>query len=129
MRRRKVVISIVILLVIGLHVVPVLHAGLRKRMWPFLDWAMYKDAIPAGPIQATRKSIVGVTSKGQRIPVTDDTVGLSSSIDRLYIRPMRSGDSAAARHLIGRLNRWRDGDPFVEIRLESATYRHRQRHR
>lgn len=122
MRQAKVVTSISILLIISLHAVPVFHPGLRKRIWPFLDWAMYKDAVPPGPIRADIRHLVGVTLKGERKEVSKDTVGVSSFVlDRLYLKPMNAGDSSAARRLIGLLNRKRN-DPVVEIRLESETY-------
>lgn len=122
MRPYKVCISAVILLVIGLHAVPVLHAGLRKRIWPILDWAMYKDASPPGPIETDRKRIVGITAGGQREVITKELVGLSSfALDRLYSKPMKVGDSSAARQLMVRLNHQRQ-DPFVEVRLEVETF-------
>jgi hypothetical protein len=122
MRQYKVWISTVILLVIALHVVPVVHAGLRKRIWPILDWAMYKDASPPGPIETDRKRIVGITASGHREVVSKDVVGLSSfALDRLYAKPMKRGDSSAAQQLILRLNRQRE-DPFVEVRLEVETF-------
>jgi hypothetical protein len=122
MRPSKVWISTVILLMIALHVVPVLHAGLRKRIWPILDWAMYKDAHPAGPIETDRKRIVGITASGRREVVTKEVVGLSSfALDRLYAKPMKAGDSSAAQQLMLRLNRERE-DPFVAVRLEVESY-------
>jgi len=122
MRPYKIWISTVILLVIGLHAVPVLHAGLRKRIWPILDWAMYKDASPPGPIETDRKRILGMTASGRRRVITKELVGLSSfALDRLYAKPMKVGDSTAARQLMTRLNQHRP-DPFVEVRLEVVTY-------
>jgi hypothetical protein len=122
MRRYKVLVSIAILLIIVLHAVPVLSRTWRKRVWPFLDWAMYKDAVPAGPVRADIRQLVGVTRTGGRIDVDDDTVGVSSFVmDRLYIKPMMQGDSSAARQLAGLLNRVRR-DSIVEIRLETETY-------
>jgi hypothetical protein len=122
MRRYKVLVSIAILLIILLHALPVLHRGLRKRVWPFLDWAMYKDAVAAGPVRADIRQLVGVTRAGGRIDVDDDTVGVSSFVmDRLYIKPMLQGDSSAARQLAGLLNRERR-DSIIEIRLETETY-------
>ncbi len=122
MRRYKVLVSIAILLIIVLHAVPVLSRHWRKRVWPFLDWAMYKDAVPAGPVRADIRQLVGVTRTGGRIDVDDDTVGVSSFVmDRLYIKPMMQGDSSAARQLAGLLNRERR-DSIVEIRLETETY-------
>ena len=122
MRRYKVLVSIAILLIILLHALPVLHRGLRKRVWPFLDWAMYKDAVAAGPVRADVRQLVGVTRKGNRLERTDDTVGVSTFVlDRLYIKPIIGGDSSAARQLAGLLNRVRQ-DSIVEIRLETETY-------
>lgn len=122
MRRYKVLVSIAILLIILLHAVPVLSRTWRKRIWPFLDWAMYKDAVAAGPVKADIRQLVGVTRSGGRIDVDDDTVGVSSFVmDRLYIKPMLQGDSSAARQLAGLLNRERR-DSIVEIRLETKTY-------
>ena len=122
MRRYKVLVSIAILLVILLHALPVLHRGLRKRVWPFLDWAMYKDAVAGGPVRADLRQLVGVTGRGSRIDLNDDSVGVSSFVlDRLYIKPMLQGDSSAARQLAGLLNRER-GDSIVEIRLETESY-------
>ncbi len=122
MRRYKVLVSIAILLIIVLHAVPVLSRSWRKRVWPFLDWAMYKDAVAAGPVRADIRQLVGVTRSGGRIDVDDDTVGVSSFVmDRLYIKPMMQGDSSAARQLAGLLNRERR-DSIVEIRLETETY-------
>jgi hypothetical protein len=122
MSRSKVWISIFILLVISLHAVPVLSAGLRRKIWPFLEWGMYKGSRPPGPIRTVKKHIVGVTLQGKRQEVTPELLGSSHfAIQGLYELPMWRGDSAAAQKLFRRLNRQR-GDPFVELRLESATY-------
>jgi hypothetical protein len=123
MLRSKALPSILILLAIGLHAVPMLHAGERKRMWPFLVWAMYKNSRPAGPVETNVRHLVGMTSDGQRVEVDDTTVGLGyPAIERMYIRPMLDGDSAAAQRLAARLNRWRADQPLVEIRIESEKY-------
>jgi hypothetical protein len=122
MRPYKVRVSIAILLIILLHALPIVSRSLRKRVWPFLDWAMYKDAVAAGPVKADIRQLVGVTRTGARLDVEDDTVGVSSFVmDRLYIKPMMQGDSSAARQLVGLLNRSRR-DSIVEVRLETETY-------
>jgi hypothetical protein len=122
MRRYKVIVSIAILLIIALHAIPIVSRSLRKRVWPVLDWAMYKDAVAAGPVRADIRQLVGVTREGGRIDVDDDTVGVSSFVlDRLYIKPMMQGDSSAARQLVSLLNRQRK-DSIVEVRLETETY-------
>jgi hypothetical protein len=123
MRQPKRLVSIAIVIFLALHAVPVLHAGLRKRMWPVLDWAMYKESRPAGPVQADKKYLVAVTAGGVREVVSKGNAGVSwFAIDRLYFKPMRGGDSAAAHELLDRLNAGR-ADPFVEVRVESETYR------
>jgi hypothetical protein len=83
---------------------------------------MYKDSRPAGPIRAYKKHITGITARGQRESVTTDLTGVSiTSFNMLYLQPMWTRDSSAARQLFDRLNRVRE-DPFVELRLESETY-------
>jgi hypothetical protein len=122
MRQYKVWVSIFILLVIALHAVPALSPVLKKRVWPFLDWGMYKDSRPPGPIQANKKRIIGVTLKGQKEAVTPFLLGSSRfAFQALYATPMWRRDSSAARQLFTRLNLQRE-DPFVELRLESETY-------
>jgi hypothetical protein len=123
MRQPKTLISILILLAIGLHAVPVLlDRGHRQILWPFLVWSMYKDSRPPGPIQGWKTRVIGVTAKGEREQVTGSVVGLSgSALRRMYIQPMVRGDSSAARQLITRLNRERR-DPIVELRLDRETY-------
>jgi hypothetical protein len=123
MLQSKALLSALILLAIGLHAVPMLHAGERKRLWPFLVWAMYKNSRPAGPVETNVRHLVGMTSDGQRVAVDDAAVGLGyPAIERMYIRPMLDGDSAAAQRLAARLNRWRAEQPLVEIRIESEKY-------
>jgi hypothetical protein len=122
MRQSKVWISIGILVVIGLHAVPVLSAGLRKRTWPFLDWAMYKDSRAPGPIQVKKKRIFAVTQTGQKERVTPSLLGSTGyGLHALYEVPLLRNDSAAAQDLFRRLNLQRQ-DPFVELRVESETY-------
>jgi hypothetical protein len=122
MREPKTLISIAIILVIVLHAAPLLYSAERKTMWPFLDWAMYKDSRPAGPIRANKKRIMGITAAGQRESVTTDLTGVSiTAFTMLYLQPMWTGDSSAARRLFDRLNRERD-DSFIELRVESETY-------
>jgi hypothetical protein len=125
MHQTKVLISIVILLVVGLHALPILQRlqGDRQTFWPFMAWGMYRNARVPGPIRTETRRIVGVTAKGERETVTTDLLGLSSyALERMYIRPMWTGDFSAARQLTDRLNRKRQ-DPFIGLRLESETYK------
>lgn len=122
MSRSRIWISLFILLVIALHAVPVVSAGLRKKMWPFLEWGMYKGSRPPGPIQTVTKRIIGVTLRGQQQAITPDFLGSSIfAIQGLYEQPMWKRDSSAAQKLFRRLNFKRE-DPFVVLRLESETY-------
>ncbi len=122
MRQRNALISLAILLVIGLHTAPFFRPDLRKQLWPFLDWTMYKDSRGAGPIQANKRRIVGATARGDSQAVTPYLIGSSAwALLTLYTRPMWAGDSSAAQQLFRRLNLKRQ-DPFVELRLESERY-------
>lgn len=122
MPQRKTLISIVIFLVIGLHAVPVLYRSERGTLWPFMQWAMYKQSRKPGAVQAHQRRILAVTSKGEQDTVTPFLLGLSVTVlVQRYLQPMATGDSSAAPELIERLNRNRE-DPVVELRLESETY-------
>ena len=69
------------------------------------------------------KRLIAVTSSGATAIVTKEDAGVSSFVfDRLYVKPMRTGDTTAAHALLGRLNTER-ADRFVEVRVESETYR------
>jgi hypothetical protein len=120
--RRKTLISAVIALVIGLHAVPVLYRSERGTLWPFMQWSMYKNSRPAGPVDTRQRRILATTSRGVTDTVTPHLLGLSITVLRQrYLVPMSTGDLAPAPELIRRLNRDR-ADPVVELRVESETY-------
>ncbi|HEY8258131.1 MAG TPA: hypothetical protein VIG08_10810 [Gemmatimonadales bacterium] len=122
MPRHRVLISTVIVLVIGLHAVPVLYRSERGTLWPFMQWAMYKGSSPPGPIQTRVRRIIATTAQGHEQEVTPAWLGLSITVlESWYLRPMGTGDSTAAQRLMDRLNRDRN-DPIVALRLESALY-------
>jgi hypothetical protein len=123
MRDPKGWISALILLVLGLHAVPVLsYQGLRQTRWPFLTWAMYAKSRPPGPIQTMKRFVIGTTSSGHQEDVTPGLVGLSKDAFRNgYLNPLYKGDTASAQQLISRLNRGRR-DPFVELRTVGEKY-------
>jgi hypothetical protein len=125
MHHRQLFISLLILLIIGLHALPVLQKlqGERQTFWPFMAWGMYKNSRAPGPIQTEIRRVIAITAKGERATVTTRLSGLSSyAFERMYLKPMLIGDSFAADRLAGRLNLQRQ-DPFVELRLESETYK------
>jgi len=122
MPRYKTLISIVILLVIGLHAVPVLYRSERGTLWPFMQWAMYKNSRKAGPIDVHQRRILAITADGRRDTVTPHLLGLSITVlKQRYLAPIAGGDLSPAPELIARLNRHRS-DPVVELRLEGETY-------
>ena len=123
MRDPKAWISTLILLVLGLHAVPVLsYQGHRQTTWPFLAWAMYAKSYPPGPIDTMNRYLIGRTSAGRAEPVTAGLVGLSKPAFRnTYLNPLYQGDSTSARELISRINRGRE-DPIVEVRTVGTRY-------
>jgi hypothetical protein len=123
MSGRKTLISVFILLVVGLHAVPVLMARGRQQIsWPFLTWSMYKSSRPPGPIKGWKTHVVAATASGDSQRVSPDLVGLSGSATAgIYLQPWMKGDSSAAERLLLRLNRGRQ-IPFVELRLARETY-------
>jgi hypothetical protein len=122
MPQRKTLVSIVILLVIGLHAVPVLYRSERGTLWPFMQWAMYKNSRKPGPIDTHLRRILAITATGRSDTVTPRLLGLSITVlKQRYLAPIAKGDLSSAPELIDRLNRHRD-DPVVELRLEGETY-------
>jgi hypothetical protein len=124
MRDSKVWISGLILVVLGLHALPVVsYQGHRQTRWPFLAWAMYARSFPPGPIETMDRSLTGTTASGTEEEVTAWLVGLSRPAFRnAYMNPLFEGDSTVARELLGRINRNRE-DRFVEIRTSGKRYR------
>ncbi|MGH7513459.1 MAG: hypothetical protein ACREOQ_11110 [Gemmatimonadales bacterium] len=117
-------ISLLILIVLGLHALPVLsYQGVRQTRWPFLVWAMYARSYPAGPIEVVLRNLVAVSPEGERREVDASVVGLSGPAYRNnYLAPFSRGDSTAGRWLIDRLNRL-GPDSVAQIRLETVRYR------
>ena len=77
MRDSKLWISALILLVLGLHAIPVIsYQGHRQTRWPFLAWAMYARSWPPGPIQTMDRALVGRTAAGTEEEVTAWLAGL-----------------------------------------------------
>ena len=120
----KVAASVLILLVIGLHAVPIVrYQGQAQTLWPFLTWAMYKNPRSASQVEARKTQIIGITAKGTKEAITPELVGLPKYMVReMYTKGMRAGDSTSARQLMRRLNARRK-DPFVEVHLVIQTYK------
>jgi hypothetical protein len=123
MRNSKVWISLFIVLIIGLHAVPVIsYQGNRQTGWPILAWAMFARPVPPGPIQVTTRRMYGLTGGARREQITPYLAGMNqSTIGRVYLRPMSQGDTAVAQQLLRRLNHERE-DPFIELRVEGETH-------
>jgi hypothetical protein len=120
--RRKTLTSIVILLVLGLHLIPIVSRAERDTVWPFMIWAMYKHSRPAGPVEVNQRHLLAVTASGARDTVTPELLGLSITIlDQRFHRPLMGGDTTVVPALFERLNQGRS-DPYVELRLVSETY-------
>jgi hypothetical protein len=120
--RRKLLASVVILLVITLHAVPVIYSAERSTLWPFMVYAMYKHSRSAGPVEVNQRRMLAVTASGVRDTVTDRLLGVSITVlDQQYHRPLMTGDTSVVPAIFERLNRGRS-DPYVELDLVSETY-------
>jgi hypothetical protein len=115
----KTRISLLILLVIGLHALPVLsYQGEHQTRWPFLAWAMYARSYPPGPVVVVMARVIATSASGKEKGVTATDVGVPGpAYNKMYLGPLAKGDTTSALELIHRLNRRRD-DPVVQVRLE-----------
>jgi hypothetical protein len=115
----KTRLSLLILLVIGLHAVPALfYQGERQTRWPFLSWTMYAKSFPPGPITMATRRLVATSASGKQEEVTPKLLGMPMPAFRnAYVTPLWQGDSSPAYVLIQRLNQGRS-DPVVRLSLE-----------
>lgn len=120
----KTRISLFILLVLGLHVLPVVsYQGVRQTRWPFLTWAMYARSYPPGMIDMVTRKLIAISPRGMQREVSYRDVGLSlPAFNNNYLESFARGDSAAAEWLIDRLNRV-GSDSVTELRLGVIRYR------
>jgi hypothetical protein len=123
MTSKKPWVSVLIVLVVGLHALPVLsYQGYRQTRWPFLAWAMYAASIPPGPITTMQRHLIAVTASGDTASVTAASIGVSGpALVKSYLQPLWAGDTATAQRLLIRLNRARS-DSFVAIRLDGQKF-------
>jgi hypothetical protein len=125
MKGPKLYISIAILILCGLHALPVLQElrGTRQTFWPVMAWGMYRHAHdPTRPIQASLNRIVAITAEGEPLHIGPPEVGLQYfAFHRFYLGPMSTGNPAAARALADRISR-HPQERIIELRVESATY-------
>ncbi len=119
----KTRISLFILLILGLHAIPVLsYQGEHQTRWPFLAWAMYARSFPPGPIDMTTRRLVATSASGKEEQVTSRLVGLPyPAFQKNYVSAIWKGDSARAYELIARLNRGAP-DPIVQLRFEGESH-------
>ena len=124
MARRRAWISALILVIIGLHALPVLsRQGNRQTRWPFLAWSMYAKSYPPGPVEVVKRRVIGARASGGEEEITYTDVGLPFPTFRaLYVLPIEKHDTAAGRALLARLNAARS-DSFVTLRLETVRAR------
>ena len=125
MQGPKLFISITIVLIIGLHTLPVLQElrGNRQTFWPIMAWGMYRKSYDTSrSIKTSIRRIIGITIQNNIVQVSAFDAGLGHfGFHRLYVNPMLAGDTFAARRLAALVNRERN-DFIVELRLQAETY-------
>jgi hypothetical protein len=120
----KLFVSLLIMLVVGLHALPLLQRlqGKEQTWWPIMAWGMYSPSIPKGPISSEIRRTTGLTISGKQLPVGPEQSGLDVfTFGPIYVRSTWPESASAAQQLAERLNVKRD-DPFVEFHLEVETY-------
>jgi hypothetical protein len=137
MPRKHVFISLLIVAVIGLQLNTFL---VGSKYWPFMVYSMYRHSFRPGPIRGFKQRFFCMTEAGKELEVdlkvtpsalfglfrrgqpSEASVGVNSfAFYKLYLDPMRHGDSSATQRLADRINVGRQ-DPVVSFRLESEVY-------
>jgi hypothetical protein len=118
-------ISILVLLIIGLHSLPALQelSGKRQTFWPIMAWGMFRKSYDSDrPIKTSIKRILAITAQDEVLQISAWDAGLGHyGFQRLYVNPMAAGNALAARHLAAQINRGRD-DSIVKLILQIETY-------
>jgi len=95
--------------------------------WPFIDYPMYTDSYPAGPIDFELRWVLFATQSGKQTKVDEthfEELGLTSRsmYQDLYLKPLTKDDLNAARRMATILNESRGDDPVQAIVLQKAKY-------
>ncbi len=136
-------ISLFILIVIGLHALPLVQelTGRRQTLWPIMAWGMYRKAHPSHEkIMVKKLHITAKTANGDVLDVASihhppffnllkknyhkdgNRILLGHyGYKRLFVKPMLKGDKQAARKLAALLNQDRQ-DPVTHIQIQSDLY-------
>jgi hypothetical protein len=144
MKRVHWIISLLIAIVIGLHMLPLLQElkGKRQTLWPIMAWGMYRYAHPSDKeINATKIVVSARTESGGIFNIApidqalffnllsrnyrkrNDRVPLGHyGYNRLFLKPMLKGDRSAARKLANLLNQARQ-DRITHIKIQKHLYK------
>ena len=121
-------ISIIIVLVIGLHLwadaakAVARSSWMGDRSWPFLAYGMYRQSYQPGTIQTTKRRIIALTNGRGELEVNRSMVGMArQALHQHYVNDMIGGNPTAASRLAARINLDRE-DPITAFRVESETY-------
>jgi hypothetical protein len=136
-------ISLFIVLIIGLHVLPLIqeYTGKRQTFWPIMAWGMYRNSRPANvKISVKKVQISAKTETGSILDITsihhppffnllrntykkdENRIPLGHyAYQRVFVNPMLQGDKNAARKLATLLNRNRQ-DRVTHIQIQTERY-------
>ncbi len=129
MPRYRIVISLVIVVVLGLHGLANLAKALMPssplgdRSWPFLAYGMYRQSYDPGPIRTTKHNVIGITASGEHLHLGPANLGMYPyALRRRYLDQLRRGSTTTTRFLADRINIDRQDDLVTAFRVESETY-------
>jgi predicted DCC family thiol-disulfide oxidoreductase YuxK len=125
--RYRIAISVIILLILGLHLWADAAKALRSswmgdKSWPFLAYGMYRQSYKPGIIRATKQHIIAITARKKEIELNRSTVGMGGqALYQHFIDEMIGGNPIAAARLADRINLDRT-DPVIAFRMQSESY-------
>ena len=125
--RDQITISVIILLILGLHLwadaAKALHSSwMGDKSWPFLAYGMYRQSYKPGIIRATKQHVIAITTRKKEIELNRMMVGMGGqALYQHFIGDMIGGNSTTTIRLAERINLDRT-DPIIAFRVESESY-------
>ena len=129
---RRIIASFVIVVVIVLQIQAFIPSRIGLTFgswaWPFIDYPMYTESYPEGPIETQKVRLFFTTRSGKQTEFSRSNLaelGMAGGkmFQTHYRGPLLKGDYNAVQRLARALGKNRRLDPICEILVQTTSYR------